>query len=407
MQHYDVIIIGGGPGGSQAGIVLAQAGKKVLILEREEYPRFHIGESLLPATMPLFKETGFYDVLSDGRYIEKYGARFIDYANDDEVRFGFENGLNATIPMAFEVERALFDKDILSYAVKCGAELHQPENVTNVEIVPPGALQESLSGHDIGAIVKTNLAEYSCSYVMDVTGRDALLGKRLTTRESNKGLNNVAVFAHYENVARYEGKSEGDITIGLLPNGAWTWIIPFKNGITSVGVVCSSQYYDGENDFEGYLNRKLLGSERVRTMMKNAKRTSEVRRIGNYSHTSQKFYGDRWILSGDAAMFLDPIFSSGVHMSVSTSTFAAKTILQAMADGNKSLETPGLGDKYESKARLGGKRFRNLIMMFYDGSFVAQMKKALVRENVRKGFTSAVAGDVWDEGNYLFEKSVL
>ncbi|RYZ63410.1 MAG: FAD-binding protein, partial [Proteobacteria bacterium] len=217
-KHYDVIIIGGGPGGSQAGIVLAQAGKKVLILEREEYPRFHIGESLLPATMPLFKETGFYDVLDSGNYIRKYGARFIDYNNDDEVYFGFENGLNAEIPMAFEVERALFDKDILAFAVKHGAELHQPETVLSVEVVPAGAMQDNASGNDIGAFVKTNVAEYTCSYVMDVTGRDALLGKRLTSRETNKGLNNVAVFAHFEGVERYEGKAEGDITIGLLPN---------------------------------------------------------------------------------------------------------------------------------------------------------------------------------------------
>ena len=144
-KHYDVIIIGGGPGGSQAGIVLAQAGKKVLILEREEYPRFHIGESLLPATMPLFKETGFYDVLDSGNYIRKYGARFIDYNNDDEVYFGFENGLNAEIPMAFEVERALFDKDILAFAVKHGAELHQPETVLSVEVVPAGAQKFRLS----------------------------------------------------------------------------------------------------------------------------------------------------------------------------------------------------------------------------------------------------------------------
>jgi flavin-dependent dehydrogenase len=395
MKHYDVIVIGGGPGGSQGATVLAQAGKKVLILEREEYPRFHIGESLLPATMPLFKESGFYNELDNGQYIRKYGARFIDYANDDEVRFGFQDGLNTDIPMAFEVERKHFDRDILAFAVKCGAELHQPENVTSVDVSPTGA------------VIKTDKAEYSCDYVMDVTGRDAFLGKKLTTRESNKGLNNVAIFAHYEGVERYSGLDEGDITIGLLPKGAWIWIIPFKDGITSVGVVSSSDQFDGEKDFEAYLTRRLHGSPRVTEMMKNAKRCSEVRRIGNYSHTSEKFYGDRWILSGDAALFLDPIFSSGVHMSVSTSTFAARTVLKAMAEGNKSLETPGFGDAYEEKARLGGKRFRNLIMMFYEGSFVAHMKKALIRDHVRRGFTSAVAGDVWNENNYLFEKNVL
>src|SRR5580704_14563280 len=116
MIRRDVIIIGGGPGGSTAGAYLAKAGLDCVLFERELYPRFHIGESLLPATMPIYKETGFYDVLSSGKYIEKYGAKFIDYRNDDEIYFGFNDGLNPDIPMAFEVERCHFDKDILQYA---------------------------------------------------------------------------------------------------------------------------------------------------------------------------------------------------------------------------------------------------------------------------------------------------
>ena len=328
-------------------------------------------------------------------YLRKYGARFIDYTNDDEIYFGFPGGLNPEIPMAFEVERKHFDRDILAHAVRSGAKLHQPENVTSVDV------------SSTGAVVKTNKGEYSCSYLMDITGRDSFLGKKFTTRDANKGLNNVAVFAHYEGVHRYEGQNEGDITVGLLPEGAWTWIIPFKDGVTSVGVVSSSSHFTGEKDLEAYLNRRLLESARVRGYMSEAKRVSEVRTIGNYSHTSSTFYGDRWVLSGDAALFLDPIFSSGVHMSISSSSFAADMIVKAMKDGGASLCEAGRGDEYEKKVRLGGKRFRNLIMMFYEGSFVAQMKKTLVRENLRKGFTSAVAGDVWNEDNYLFEKNVL
>jgi flavin-dependent dehydrogenase len=395
MTKHDVIIIGGGPGGSTAGALLARAGLDVLILEREEFPRFHIGESLLPASMPIFKKSGFYEHLDKGTYLRKYGARFIDYSNDDEIYFGFQEGLNPEIPMAFEVERAHFDKDILAHAVRSGAKLHQPETVTSVDVS---------SG---GAVVRTNKGEYACDYVMDITGRDSFLGKKFTTRDANKGLNNVAVFSHYKNVYRYPGIDEGDITIGLLPEGAWTWIIPFKDGITSVGVVSSSSQLAGEKDYEAYLNRRLLGSERVRSYMKNAERCDEVRTIGNYSHTSSTFYGDRWVLAGDAALFLDPIFSSGVHMSVSSSTFAAEMIMKAIKEGHAPLTENGRGDEYEARVRLGGKRFRNLIMMFYEGSFVSQMKKTLVRENLRKGFTSAVAGDVWNENNYLFEKNVL
>jgi flavin-dependent dehydrogenase len=138
VQKHDVIIIGGGPGGSMAATILAQKGLDVAIIEREEYPRFHIGESLLPASMPLFKETGFYDVLNSGKYITKCGARFIDYRNDDEVYFGFAEGFNPDIPTAFEVERCEFDKDILAYAVKSGAKLYQPESVFEVDLMADG-----------------------------------------------------------------------------------------------------------------------------------------------------------------------------------------------------------------------------------------------------------------------------
>lgn len=394
MKFHQVIVIGGGPGGCVAASVLAQKGVDVLVIERDEFPRFHIGESLLPSSMPLFKEIGFYPRLAGGKYIRKYGARFIDYKTDDEVYFGFEDGLNTDIPMAFEVERSEFDADLLQFARDAGAKINQPETVT------------ALGFDENGAWVKTNIDEYQCEYLIDVSGRDSLIGKKLGIRDVNKDINNVAVFAHYKGVKRMSGNHEGDIVIGLLPNRAWTWIIPFKGEVTSVGVVCGSDFFDGERDFEKYLQTRLGESESVRDYMSGATRLSEIRRIGNYSHTCQKFFGDRWILSGDAAMFLDPIFSSGVHMSISSSKLAAEAILKVLPK-KLSFEADDVGKTYEKQVRLGAMRFKSLISMFYEGSFVAQMKKTLTRENVRKGFTSAVAGDVWNENNFLFEKNIL
>ncbi len=393
VQKYDVVIVGGGPGGSMAATVLAQAGRKVAIIERETYPRFHIGESLLPASMPLLKETGFYKVLDSGKYIRKYGARFVDYRNDDEVYFGFADGLNAEIPMAFEVERSEFDKDILDYAVKCGADLYQPETVVEFDVSPTGVR------------LQTDKHRFEAEYMMDVTGRDSLIGKRMKMRQVNADLNNVAVFAHYKGVKRAEGLREGDITIGLLPNRAWTWIIPFKGEVTSVGVVASAKFV-GTPDLQAYLKENLMKSAKVADDMKNAVQVGNFHSIGNYSHTCEKFFGERWICSGDAAVFLDPIFSSGVHMSMSSSKFAAQTLLRAW-DGKRPLTDADLGAPYEAKVRLGAGRFKNLILMFYEGHFVERMKKTLVRENMRKGFTSAVAGDVWNEDNFLFQKNVL
>jgi flavin-dependent dehydrogenase len=398
MKSHEVIIIGGGPGGSTAAAILARQGVDVAIIERESFPRFHIGESLLPASMVVFKASGFYETLSSGKYIEKYGARFVDHKTDDEIYFGFNDSLNADIPMAFEVERAHFDRDILEHACRSGAKLYQPENVKHVDA-------------DLGGVsIETDRDAYRAQYLIDVSGRDSFIGKKHGIRQVNKDLNNVAVFAHYKGVERFAGKDEGDITIGLLPDRGWTWIIPFKGEITSVGVVCTSSLFgakfNAEKDLGAYLEGRLRSSPRIAKVMAKAGRVSEITTIGNYSHTCDTFFGDRWILAGDAALFLDPIFSSGVHMSVSSSKLAAETILELMPIG-QSVKESGLGKKYEDHVRLGASRFRNLIGLFYQGEFVDQMKKTLVRDNMRRGFTSAVAGDVWDENNFLFHRGVL
>lgn len=394
MKRYDVIIVGGGPGGSTAGAFLAMNKLDCILFERDEYPRFHIGESLLPASMPIYKETGFFQTLSSGKYIEKYGARFIDYRNDDEVYFGFNDGLNPDIPMAFEVERSQFDKDILAHAGKLGVEIHQPERVKEVTF------------HADHVAVETNIGKYEAKFLMDCTGRDSFLGKRMKMRHAHKDLNNFAVFAHYTGVGRYEGRNEGDITVGLLPDRSWSWIIPFKGEKTSVGVVASSSLLPSGIDLGEYMDSRMLSSPRVRNMMKNAERVSEYITIANYSHGNECFVGDRWICSGDAAAFLDPIFSSGVHVSTMSSKLAALTIVDCIKN-NKTLREDDRHVIYEKTVRKGVERFRNLIHLFYEGSFVEQMKKTLQRDMMRAGFTSAVAGDVWDDNNFLFEKGVL
>lgn len=394
MRKHDVIIIGGGPGGSTLGTLLALKGFDVAIFERENYPRFHIGESLLPASMPILMETGFYEKLDSGKYIRKYGARFVDYTTDDEVYFGFDDSLRPEFPMAFEVLRSEFDKDLLEHAREKGVTVYQPERVKDVEFL------------DDHVVVRTSARECQATFVVDATGRDSLLGKQTKSRHVNKDLNNVAVFAHFTGVARRPGNHEGDITIGLLPERAWNWIIPFKGEHTSVGVVCSSEVFKGGADLAAYLDNRIKSSPKIAADFVSAERTSEMTVISNYSHTCESFVGDRWMLIGDAAVFLDPIFSSGVHVSQQSAKLSANAIERALT-GKLKLRDQGIGHEYEVALRKGVKRFHALISLFYGDNFVAQMKKTLTLPRTRQAFTSAVAGDMWNDANFLFEKNIL
>lgn len=395
MKSYDVIVVGGGPAGSTVSSYLAKLGYSVGLFERERYPRFHIGESLLPASMPILKETGAYNRIASGKYIEKFGARFVHYRSPDEwVYFGFQEGLNAEIPSAFEVERCDFDQDLLEHAISLGVEVHQPERV------------KEFSFAESHCTVVTQKEEYHSKYLVDATGRDALLGREYKMRKAHADLNNVAVFAHFVGVKRMPGKNEGDITVGLLPGQAWTWVIPFKGERTSVGVVCNSKVFKGGTDLGEYMTESMSASNLLKDFMSQAERCTEYTLISNYSHHNECYAGDRWIMIGDAAAFLDPIFSSGVHVGLNSARLASQVLDQALKK-NLSIHKSGLGDQYKKDLDRGIHRFHNLISMFYGANFVEQMKKTLTLERTRMAFTSAVAGDVWNEGNFLFERGVL
>ncbi|MEQ1878166.1 MAG: NAD(P)/FAD-dependent oxidoreductase [Bdellovibrionia bacterium] len=394
MKKHDLIIMGGGPGGSTLAAYMAKKGYDVGIFEREIYPRFHIGESLLPASMPIFKETGFYETLSAGKYIQKYGARFTDHRGQEEVYFGFQDGLNPEIPMAFEVPRSEFDKDILEHAKKCGATVYQPERVKNVAF------------YDSHVTVATNNGEYQAKFVADATGRESILGRHFKLKMKNDDLNNVGVFTHYTGVKRNPGKNEGDITIGLLPNQAWSWVIPFKGDRTSVGVVCNAKHFSAGADLGDYLETQMKASSVLQDYMRDAERVQEIQVISNYSHRSETFAGDRWILIGDAATFLDPIFSSGVHVSCTSARFASGLIDDCLKEGNL-LTDKDRNRWYFDTMNKGIDRFHHLISMFYNTNFVEAMKKTLVREQTRMAYTSAVAGDMWNDDNIIFKMKVL
>lgn len=394
MKSHDVLIVGGGPGASTLGALLARRGIDVGLVEKEPFPRFKIGESLLPCSMDVFRESGVFEKLDSGKYIRKYGARFICHKRNEQIYFDFSDNGSYAKSMAFEVERSVFDMDLLEHARSSGVSIYQPEQVNEVKFRADGA-------H-----VVTNRETYDVKYVADVSGKAALLGNKMHMRHANTDLNNVAVFAHFEGVKREPGRREGDIIIGLLPNNAWSWTIPFLGTKTSVGVVTNAKYVDKERVLEDYIEKSIRCSPLFEDLMENAARVSEVMVLSNWSHTCESFFGDRWIAVGDAAAFLDPIFSSGVHVSVSSALLASRVLAEALQTGD-SLNEPRLGPQYEATLRRGVKRFHNLIRLFYDTDFVGDMQKTLKLPHTRRAFTAAVAGDVWDEDNVAFKMGAL
>jgi flavin-dependent dehydrogenase len=393
--EYDLAIIGGGPGGATLASYMSRAGKKVCLIERSEFPRFRIGESLLPYSMEIFKEIGFDQHLKESEsYIEKYGAQFTDYASDDKIRFDFTLDGTATWPMAYEVERAKFDTDNLNHARKQGATVLQPVNVNDV------------SFFDQHVEVQTDKGVIRAKYLADASGRAAFLGKKTVTRSVNKDFNNVGLYAHFEGVERKPGHEAGDIIISLLPNKAWSWIIPFKGDRASVGMVCSSDEFariEQKEDLKALLEQK---SPSLAKLLKEARQLVPTGVEANYSQKCSDLYGKRWILIGDAGQFLDPIFSSGIHISVSSAKYASQCLLKAM-EADLNLDSVGLGEVYSQTVRLGVGRFHNLLNLFYDSNFVRQMKKVFESDRMREAFTKAVAGGMWEDSNPLFRLQVL
>ncbi len=395
MKTHEIGIIGGGPGGSTLASYLRKKGYDVAIFEKEVFPRFRIGESLLPCSMQILKETGVYPKIDSGKYIRKFGAQFLDHRTNERILFNFGDSPFPEHQMAFEVERALFDQDLLDHAKELGTHVYLPLRVEDIE------------ENDDHIVVKTNEENFQVKYLADASGRIAFLGNKKKMRQPNVDLiNNIAVFSHFEGVTRGEGIRAGDILISVLPNQAWAWTIPFQGNKTSIGIVTNTQNLPKNTSFEEFLDVQLNSSPIFREMLANGKRIAEVQAISNYSHTCESMVGNRWLQVGDAAAFLDPIFSSGAHVSMYTAKLASEVIDKAFKS-NLSLLEKDLGGAYQETVRKGVTRFHKLIRLFYDTDFIKDTKKILSLKMSRDAFTSAVAGDVWNDDNVIFRMGNL
>ncbi|WP_332827582.1 NAD(P)/FAD-dependent oxidoreductase [Ramlibacter sp.] len=317
----DVLVIGGGPAGSTLGTLLARRGRDVHVLEKEHHPRFHIGESLLPANVRLFDELGVRaDVEKMG--MPKWGVEFVSPEHERQNFIEFSEALDKSQPYAWQVRRSELDELLFRTAGEAGARTLEGHRAREVQFDADGALVQV--ERDDGS-----RATWRCRYLVDATGRDTLLANKFKTKQKHPDHNSSALFGHFTGARRLEGKLEGNITIFWFDHG-WFWFIPLADGTTSVGAVVWPYYLKTRNKpLPEFFRDTIAACPALADRLRDATLVDEkVHATGNYSYIGTHCAGDRYAMLGDAYAFVDPVFSSGVYLAMS-SAFAALPLVEA------------------------------------------------------------------------------
>lgn len=323
-----VLIIGGGPAGSTAAALLAQDGIRVTLLEKAVHPRFHIGESLLPANIPLLEKLGVKEQV-EAIGMPKWGVEFNSIESDMKTHIEFAEAFDKSMPYAYQVRRADFDHILINNARTKGANVTEGCRVRTVDF----------RKNDV--MIKAQLSdgrqqEYIADYVIDASGRDTFLANQFKTKQKNRKHNSSALYSHFTGVERYEGKREGDISLFWFEHG-WFWLIPLSDGTTSIGAVCWPHYLASRKvSVDQFLMDTIAMAPKLVERMKGATRVGEVHATGNYAYTSSKSHGDRCMLLGDAYAFIDPVFSSGVLLAMQSAFVGVEAVKACLHEPKKA-----------------------------------------------------------------------
>jgi len=382
---YDVIVAGGGPAGATASTLLAQQGHRVLVIDRDRHPRFHIGESMLPMSEPVFQRLGIS--WEPGEYLPKNGAEFIDEASGGSIRFPL-----AGRHQPYQVERAKFDHMMLNNAESQGVTVHQQEMVRDVKF------------EEERVRVLTDKSDYSARYLIDATGRSAMMGRRHKAIERIDNLGRFSLYTHYREVDAAAADTlfeTGDVKIIIVDIG-WFWVIPMTGRRLSIGLVVQKEVPSGDRGPELF-ERYLSASPMLTAALEGASREFDIKAEADFSFTNGARHGRRFACCGDSAGFLDPVFSSGVFLAVKTAESVADRLHEALLEGREGEE--GIHAMDDDAYMLGFNSMRFFVERFYHAGLVHNLFFVADRsEELKEDILGLLAGDLWTGTNDFQQK---
>ena len=383
--NFDVLIIGGGPGGAAAASFIARAGKRALVLEKEHFPRFHIGESLLPYNRKLFEQMGVLGEIEAAGFPVKFGAQFHIGDASKSLKLKFRNGRFTRLTTAFQVERAKFDHILLKHARKSGAEVREGWTVTQFSNDSSGVTLQARA-HDTG-----QTQSFSGAFLIDASGRGNVTGNLQGLRIVHQQLKKVAVFGHFEGVRLDPGAESTDTVIVRLEN-KWFWVIPISAAKVSVGCVM---------DQDELANAKLAPAELFGKIWRSSpamvNRLSAARLVGaiqttsDFSYYNRRLVGPRLLRVGDAAGFMDPIFSAGVYLAMYSGKLAADVVVNSLSagdDGSRRLPA------YEKRVFQAMRLYWRMVEGFYTKPFLELFMEPRPKFDLPDAITAILAGEV-------------
>ncbi len=385
-EKVDVLVIGAGPSGTVAASIINKAGFKVKIVEKLKFPRFVIGESLLPRCMEALTEAGFVEAVKEKKFQEKFGAKFVKNGKVCDYFFAdqFTNGWSWT----WQVPRAEFDKTLADTVEKMGVPVSYETTVTGIQF----------NGSDSVTTVEDidgNKTEIEARFIVDGSGYGRVIPRLFNLDKPSNLAPRKTLFTHVVDVKRSMDDEPNRITIIVHQKGIWIWVIPFSNGNTSVGFVGDPEFFkDLEGNNEEQLRALVASEPYLSERMRNIEIVFEPRVLESWSTTSSTFYGEGFVLTGNVTEFLDPVFSSGVTLATVSSQIAAKLVIRKLNGENINWDK-----EYTEPMMQGVNTFRSYVMAWYEGTLDTIFFADKPNQKIKNMICSVLAGYVWDQDN--------